>query len=309
MPRSTRVHAPGVAFHVVAVTQGRAKWFNDVIRRRISSDVDEAAAHGGHRVLARVVMPNHFHVIVRCGSAPLGWMMQRILQRAAWQVRKQHDVEGHVFGQRYWAEPIPTPAYLRRAIVYTHLNPCKAGLCEEPAAYEFSSHERYVHATLAEPNGFADGLMLFADESTSLNSAINNYLEFVRHCQERRRSGVEGDWLLPGTAFFGSAPLARLGDEHWAKTYTHFEPVSRIGKSVDVQALAVTALRRIDPNLDLDTLRFGKRHEALVEPRRELVSSLLGARCKNASIARLLGISPSAVSKQAALMRNSARDH
>src|SRR5437868_819983 len=112
MPRNTRTYAPGVGFHVVAVTQGRQHWFVDEVADRIVSDIDEAGAAAGHRILARTVMPNHFHIILRPGSEPLAWMMQRVMQRACMSVKKLHDHEGHVFQARYWAEPVPTPQYL-----------------------------------------------------------------------------------------------------------------------------------------------------------------------------------------------------
>lgn len=308
MPRTTRIHAPGVAFHIVAVTQGRIKWFDDAIRRRICSDIDAAAGSAGHTVLARTVMPNHLHLILKAGSLPLGWMMQRILQRASAQVRMTHDIEGHVFLRRYWAEPIPTPKYLRRAIVYTHLNPCKANLAGNPGAYEFSSHRHFVGQNDGGAD-FAEGVMLFANEKPSLEDARDNYLKFVEFCEERRRNGVLGDWLLPGGVLFGAVPSAQLGDDHWVKTYTHFDgDISAQNKQPDIFNLAQAILPRIDRNLDLETIRFGKKHPRIIEPRNQLVAALLSAQCKPSAIARLLCISPSVVSRVRRDMVNAASE-
>jgi hypothetical protein len=209
-------------------------------------------------------------------------------------------VKGHVFGQRYWAEPIPTPQYLRRAIVYTHLNPCKATLCEEPVDYEWSSHRRFLALGRGEePDnlGYTGGLQLFADESCRPEDACANYLKFIEFCQERRRAGIIGDWLLPDRVTYGIIPSATLGDELWAKDYTTFDGGSPAPKKqVDVHGLAVKILRRIDPKLDLDTLRYNRRVKAFREPRAELVCGLLSAEARPGAIARCLLLSPSTVS-------------
>lgn len=266
----------------------------------MSEDIDVASSAAGHRVLARAIMPTHFHIILKHGSKPLGWMMQRVMQRAWIRIKREHGVRGHVFESRYWAEPIPTSKYLRRAIVYTHLNPCKASICDAPEQYDWSSHNKYAAYASGihdDDVGFGDGLMLFADESLEPAAIVRNYLRFVEFCQERRRSGDAGDWLLPGSMWFADVPLARHGDEHWLKTYTHFDGgIKKTTRAIDARTLAIAALHRIDPGLDLDTLRFGARLPQLREPRRQLICALKSAGCRNSGIARLLNISPSAVS-------------
>src|SRR6266511_765859 len=88
MPRARRTHAPGWAFHVTARTQGRVGWFKEpAVCDTIARYICEAAASSTTRLLAYAVMPNHLHMIVRQGSQPLGWMVQRVLQRTALLVR------------------------------------------------------------------------------------------------------------------------------------------------------------------------------------------------------------------------------
>ena len=307
MPRTTRIYTPGTACHIVGVTQGKQRWFTNEMRSTIGTDIDRAAIAGGHRVLARVVMPNHFHIIIKHGSLPLAWMMQRVMQRASFLVRKAHDVEGHVFARRYWAQPITTSKYLRRAIVYTHLNPCKASLAPEPDVYAWSSHNAYVSLRdegFGESTGNVEGLMMFADESVARADVVANYLRFIRFCQDRRRAGVVGDWLLPGSCWFDDAPTAHHGDEHWLRTYTQWEGDGDRPRRVhDVRTLALLILKKIEPGLELDTLRYGRRLKALVEIRRQLACALLSADCRPSAIARCLLMSPSAVSRLNTAMR------
>lgn len=310
MARRRRVFAPGVGLHVVACTQGRAHWFTEDIRAQLSHDIDEAAACSGHRVLGRVVMPDHFHIILKHGHDPLGWMMQRVMQRTAFRVKKSRDVAGHVFGQRYWAEPCPTPRYLRRAIVYVHMNPVKAGICNDPQEYEWSTHNRYVALADERVNDFAghlDGLMLFADESVTRCKVVANYLRFVNFCQERRRDGIAGDWLHPGSVWFSDAPTATHGDVHFAETFSAFDGGSNIPRpSIDVYTMAVNILRRIDQDLTLDDIRHGARLKALSNPTKALVCALLSGGCRSGAVARTLCLSPSFVSRIKTAMRLSA---
>ncbi|HUP88581.1 MAG TPA: transposase [Longimicrobiales bacterium] len=307
MPRTTRVYAPGVAYHVCAVTQGRERWFETDVAKRIGEDIDVAGGAAGHRILARVVMPNHFHIIIKHGCEPLAWMMQRVMQRAAWQIKLRNNLEGHVFQARYWAEPVPTPIYLRRAIVYTHLNPCKAGLCLKPEDYEWSSHGKYMSLSqgkAADDSGFLDGLIMFAENCMEPAAALENYLRFVNFCQERRRLHTPGDWLLPGTPWFADVPTATLGDQLWVKTFSQFNGDAKPPlRKINARDLAVKLLKQIDAGLELDVLRFAWRKSSLTEPRRTLVCGMLAGGCKPSQISRLLNISPSYVSRIRQQMR------
>jgi REP element-mobilizing transposase RayT len=306
MPRQTRKYAPGVGFHVVAVTQGRQRWFKDDIADRIVSDIDEAGAAAGHRILARTVMPNHFHIIIRHGTEPLAWMMQRVMQRAAMAVKKKYSHEGHAFQARYWAEPVPTPQYLRRAIVYTHENPCADAICCDAADYKWSSHADYLGlpTTTSDDVGFREGLMLFAQDSLNIDDVLQNYLKFVGFCRERRRLGILGDWLLPGSKWFGDAPSATFGDTYWSSTFTNFHgDVERPRKRLDVRATAERLLRQIDPAVPFDVLRYAGPKSRLSDVRKQLTCAMLTAGCAPCQISRRLNISPSYVSKLRREMR------
>lgn len=313
MPRTTRTYAPGVAFHVVAVTQGRERWFVGEVADRIADDIDIASNAAGHRVLARTVMPNHFHIILKHGTEPLAWMMQRVMQRAAMMVTLKHGHEGHVFKSRYWAEPIPSPVYLRRAIIYTHENPVKAGLCQDSSDYPWSSHNQYADlatAGVSTDSSFVDGLMVFADDKIDVSSAFVNYSRFVEFCRERRRLQTPGDWLLPGTLWFDHAPCAPAGDNYFADTYTHFNgDACKPRRYINVQATAEQLLRRINPAVTLDDIRFSGPKSMMADTRIQLVCALITAGCRPCQIARLLNLTPSYISKLRTQMRVPAVSH
>lgn len=308
MPRKRRIHAPTAGFHITARTQEGARWFDEELRSDVVAIICEGALTFGHNLLAYVVMPNHFHMVVRQGDHPVSWMMQRIMLRIAVRVQKKFDHAGHVFGRPYWASICNDPGYLRRAIVYTHLNPCKAGLCEAPESYQWSSHRAYLEDCHAQ-SGFSPlhGLLLFADQSIEAADAILSYMRFVDFVVERRRTGVPGDWLMPRGPDRMLIPLARHGDAHWAITYSQIASASferMVLTPITDQAAAI--LRRIDPGCDLETLQNGGRRKALNALRRQVAIALISSGYRTGLIARCLRVCPSYVSHLRTCMRETA---
>jgi REP element-mobilizing transposase RayT len=307
MSRTRRLFLPRAAFHITARTQGGAKWFVPEMRHAIVDDVEQAVSSFGHNLLAYVVMPNHLHIVLQQGTTPLGWVMQRILQKTVMRVRHMHGCEGHVFGRPYWSATCANPAYVRRAIVYTHLNPLKAELCTDIADYPWSSHNLYMCAATPRADlrwSPMNGLMLFAHNSARVVSVVDRYKLFVDYCIERRRIGIPGDWLLPQGANRLLIPSASHGDSHWASHYSHFaESESFTRPSIDVTRLATSLLSRIDPALDLETLQIAGASKRAAPVRNQLIAGLITAGCKKSGIARCLRVSASTVSRIATAMR------
>ena len=287
---------------MTARTQGGAGYFTPPIRSRIAHDIEEAVPSFGHVLLAYVVMPNHFHIVLRQGDAPLAWVMQRIMQRTIAQVRRSFGGEGHVFGRPYWAAGCANPAYLRRAIVYTHLNPVKAELCETAETYPWSSHASY----LAGPR-LREGRLLFADRSTAELELRRSYMRFIEFCMFQRANRIPGDWLLPDGPHRIQLPSAALGDAHWASNYAAVaQPDVFTQRNIDVARPALSLLSRIDANVTLDMIRSANGSRMLQRIRKQLIEGLVMYGCRTTAISRCLRVSPSLVSRVRRAMRVSA---
>jgi REP element-mobilizing transposase RayT len=310
MPRNRRLHLPRAGFHITARTQGGAQNFVPEMRAAIADDIEQAMLSFGHTLLAYVVMPNHFHIVARQGDSPLAWVMQRIMQRTVARVRRAHGGEGHVFGRPYWAAVCKNPGYLRRAIVYTHMNPCKAELCDVVDNYPWSSHRYYVadRSVAASRQSCAlEGVMLFADVSTERADAVANYKRFVQHCVMQRAKRIPGDWLLPDGPQRHLLPSAAQGDTYWQANYSTFnEAKSFTRTNVDVSHAAISLLNRIDANLRLDDVRMAGRSRAMGRVRRQLIEGLLLHGCRSIAISRCLRVSASLVSGVSTQMRERA---
>jgi hypothetical protein len=77
-------------------------------------------------------------------DAPLGQFMQRLATRYARYFQKSIATTGHCFERRYHAGLIASDAQLLAAVRYAHLNPVRAGLVSDAAAYRWSGHRGYL---------------------------------------------------------------------------------------------------------------------------------------------------------------------
>lgn len=312
MARTHRTHAPNSGVHITARIQGRTRLFTPELRDDVATFIAEAARPCGHRVLAFVVMPNHFHIVLKQGMMPLGWMMQRVMQRTTCLIKRTYAWDGHVFGAPYWSSVCGDITYLRRVIIYTHLNPWKAGLCSDGCAageYRWSSHDACLRVPCDAP--WADAIStdetrsLFADRSVDADDVTRNYLAFMRCWQKRHLLNIPGDKYI-FTPPKEAPPRAELGDSFWATNYSHSYCETRpIIAQIDVRDRAIMVLRRLASDCSIDLIRHAGRIRRLCSIRRELIAALLTFGYRGSAISRCLRVSPSVVSRVAAALERS----
>jgi REP element-mobilizing transposase RayT len=136
------------------------------------------------RILAWVLMGNHYHFVVNTGSIPLWRSMLRLQSNVARSYNKRHGYLGRLWQSRYRARIIDTQEYLRQAVAYVHLNPVAAGLVKDPAEHRNCGHGEILGleplrlVDLEElTRGFNDG---FASD------ALRLYLSWIRDVAEAR---------------------------------------------------------------------------------------------------------------------------
>lgn len=309
MPRAHRTHAPGCVFHITARTQGRVAHFKGSVCDRIVDYIMEAGVTSSATILAFAVMPNHLHIVARQGVQPLGWMLQRVLQRTALLVRRTFGWDGHVFGRRYWSGVCDHPSYFRQIIIYTHLNPFYAGLCRDPADYPWTSHREYANFPAHSGGSVcaAQGLAGFAAAPLHETNPRASYVRFIRYWMTRPRLPLGARYLFTEEEI-ATAPCAPIGDQLWASEYG--DAVASIPGSSsatgDVSDRALVILRRLAPDITLPQIRAAGRVKAIGPVRRQLIAGLLTSGCRNGPIARCLNVSHSHVSAVAAEVRAAA---
>lgn len=88
---------------------------------------------------AACLMPDHVHLVL--AHADSGGAFGRLKSAYA---RARGPAAGPLWAPAPPAEPIPDELHLRRTLRYVHLNPCRAGLVNDPLSWPFSTHRDAV---------------------------------------------------------------------------------------------------------------------------------------------------------------------
>ncbi|HEX6939071.1 MAG TPA: transposase [Longimicrobiales bacterium] len=314
MGRRLRPHLSGGTFHLTARVQGREALFTAELRTELVAILREVVAFSDVELFAYVVMPNHLHVVLRQGRSPLSRFMQPLLRRVALRVHRRHAREGHVFERRFRSHPCSTPEHLRNAVVYTHLNPVRAGLCTEPGEYAWSSHGAWMRREGAADRGEHPVMLervaqVFASGPARTPSELaRDYAAFLEWRRECDRMLAAGEDHGEPVASIPPAPPVEHGDANWAlyvassgDTAGHADDdvagtVCRVRmRRADLGEIA-GAVIRAEPGLIPALVRSRWGGPAYVRARRAIIRQAAAAGYRAKEIAAYLRISTTTVS-------------
>jgi len=86
-----------------------------------------------------VLMPNHFHMIVRSPESNLSAAMNYFMRETSRQITTAAGRINQTYGGRFHRSLIKSEIYFRHAYKYVYRNPVKAGLSQNVLDYPFSS--------------------------------------------------------------------------------------------------------------------------------------------------------------------------
>jgi putative transposase len=140
MPRVARVVVADVAHHVTQRGNGRQYILASDAERLVYLDLLRWVVQGHElSVLGYCLMSNHVHlVVVPRRAEDLAEALQRAHGRYASYWNVSHASSGHVWQGRFYSCPMD-PGHLWTALRYVELNPVRAGLAGEAAAWPWSS--------------------------------------------------------------------------------------------------------------------------------------------------------------------------
>jgi putative transposase len=145
MARRPRIFAPGLLYHVIVRGNQRRKTFRcDDDYKTYLDRLEHYRAKFRLRIYAYCLMPNHVHLLLESGSAPLGKFMQGLQQSYTQYFNRSYRKVGHLFQGRYKAIICDKDKYLLALLRYIHLNPVRAGLAKRPEGYVYSGHRGYL---------------------------------------------------------------------------------------------------------------------------------------------------------------------
>jgi len=198
MPRKARIDATGALHHIICRGIERRDIFKDDADRvnflnRLGVILKETSTP----CYAWALIPNHFHLLLRTGQAPISTVMRRLLTGYAVSFNRRHRRSGHLFQNRFKSILCQDDLYLKELVAYIHLNPLRARLVPELkdlAIYRYCGHSVLMGR---QKGDFQDAGYVLKIFGNKVADARRNYREFVwkRHDLGRRPELVGGGLL------------------------------------------------------------------------------------------------------------------
>jgi len=93
-----------------------------------------------YKLIAWVIMPNHIHVLLKpLNDFELSKILQSFKSFTAQEANKILDRSGKFWMREYFDRYIRDSEHFEKAFRYIENNPVKAGFCDKPEEWEFSS--------------------------------------------------------------------------------------------------------------------------------------------------------------------------
>lgn len=137
--RRGRASIPGQIYLVTFVTgQRRALFTNEEMARLVASVVSHQETWKQSRLLAWVLMPDHWHGLIELGeSDTLSAVVCRLKANTSRQLRVQFPGAGRVWARAFHDRALRRDEHVLSAARYLVLNPVRAGLVRRVGDYPY----------------------------------------------------------------------------------------------------------------------------------------------------------------------------
>jgi putative transposase len=140
-----RIFEPDGIYHVASRGSDRKPIFKcDADRELFLDQLELTFCWFQLPCLAYCLMNNHYHLIVQTPDQRLSKAMQQLNGGYSKRANAIHGRSAHLFRNRFMAQLIDDDSYLLTACRYVAHNPVRAGLCETPPAWKWSSYRSTV---------------------------------------------------------------------------------------------------------------------------------------------------------------------
>ncbi|MEA3423101.1 MAG: transposase [Bacillota bacterium] len=140
MGRKPRVEFYGAIYHVIQRGNNRSYIFRDEQHKmRFMEFLMEVKRDSDFRLLAYVIMDNHYHLIIQTMNERISRIMHRLNNRYSKYYNAMEIRTGVNFGERYFSKLVKEKGYLLKLVYYIHHNPTKAGIVKNTKDYQYSS--------------------------------------------------------------------------------------------------------------------------------------------------------------------------
>jgi putative transposase len=179
MPRRPRLLLSHAIYHVMTRGNRRVTIFeDDEDRRQFLTILSEVADRYDIQCYAYCLMGTHYHLVIVTPRGNLSDVMRHLNGVFAQATNRRHRRTGHLFEGRFRAFVIQRESYLRRAVRYVVLNPVRARLVPDAAAWPWSSYQPTV-GLVAAPDFLNLDWMREVLGGTSRSDAQSRFAQYV----------------------------------------------------------------------------------------------------------------------------------
>jgi putative transposase len=316
VPRQARLDAPGTLHHVILRgIEKRRIVDDDKDRQNFVKRLGDLAEETKTRVYGWSLLTNHAHFLLRSGPSGLPKFMRRFLTGYAVTYNLRHQRHGHLFQNRYHSIVCEEDVYFQELVRYIHLNPLRAELVKslsELDRYPWCGHSVLMGRTRHDWQDREYALSWFGKREGEARRAYRKYMgeglvqgrrpELVGGGVVRSYGGwsavlslrksrdkISGDERILGTGDF----VERVLSESEGSFRNRLMPGER---SKRIRGILEEACQK--GKIELEELRMGSRRGEIPRVRSETAQRLIKELGMSlAEVARLLGVSTSAISK------------
>ncbi len=217
MPRKARIDAPGALHHIIVRGIERRKIFKDDTDKIVFLDrLGKVLSETRTKCFAWVLIPNHFHLLLRTGACPLSTVMRRLLTGHAMNFNRRHRRTGQLFQNRYKSILCQEDTYLLELVRYIHLNPIRAGLVTDIKTLD--KHPFCGHAVIMgkKKKDWQDDAYVLKLFDNKRSTARRRYKIFVQKgILEGKRPELTGGGLIRSSSGWSVIKSLRRANMHF----------------------------------------------------------------------------------------------
>jgi putative transposase len=143
MTNIRRYYNDSYSYFVTNVTYQRQRILLDHAEF-LKQSIDKVKSETRFDLVAWVILPDHFHMIVHPETTNISLLMRKIKLSFSSKYRKLLKMaSGQVWQNRFWDHVIRNQDDMNRHLDYIHFNPVKHNLVSRPFNYQYSSIHDY----------------------------------------------------------------------------------------------------------------------------------------------------------------------
>lgn len=239
MARPLRLEHENAIWHLTARGNEQRDIFrDDVDRERFLVMLGEAVIRFGWRLMAWVLMSNHYHLVVQTPQPNLSRGMHWLNGRYAQWFNRRHDRHGHLFQGRFHGVLVEKENYLLTVARYVVLNPVRAKMVETAADWRWSSYRQTAGFEMPAPWLAAEDLL--ESFGGANQHGCDEYVQFVAGGDQQPSPWND----LVGQIYLGSADwIKQIGDRIASapRSAEHSRQQLRPGRPAMIDIVAVVA--------------------------------------------------------------------